>query len=551
MADNQGSNNGVFSGEIDPEIAELIGVESEEGGDSNPAFSSLFIDGSTAVAPAAEGEETSETFTVPTELLEKSPKPFFADKDYYKTALSGEGEAAQRTHKLLSEFLACQDPKEKPIIRGKLVSAYWSLGESIASKIYTDLPIPKILLIRYGVILQTLLSDEQRGLLARIIFDNKTGETIYYFDEWLRKVAAGQVSPSSTDEAKPSQRTQPQRTMQLVDKAKGQRDVQLGLAKAKLSEIESAESMLKDKVSMLLAHDMRQDLDGMKAEYNAAQRLLTGEIGNIARSLSVLDRDLSRLYNELAAATKQLADLRTKADEAGERSSVDVRTVTNEFNTVRQMIKMCVGRQGNHFPILMKQYLRANIKDIGTRETVIAQMAEIEVIDPGLFKRTFKGQTKRIVPYIILVPCYGDQGMCWEPFERFNRATSRGRIAIPMFPTKDLKTAVITALADLRWQVEKEKAQHYWMEEGLTGNYYQWFSTQKLKGDVREYFIQDYVTWVTKESEGMQKLDREVRSVFWRYLAFPDDIKEKLKTRGFVYGELAKKDRNRAMSDGY
>ncbi|MCK7506514.1 MAG: hypothetical protein MZV70_22295 [Desulfobacterales bacterium] len=29
------------------------------------------------------------------------------------------------------------------------------------------------------------------------------------------------------------------------------------------------------------------------------------------------------------------------------------------------------------------------------------------------------------------------------------------------------------------------------MEEGLTGNYYQWFTAKKLKGDVKEFFIQD------------------------------------------------------------
>lgn len=144
------------------------------------------------------------------------------------------------------------------------------------------------------------------------------------------------------------------------------------------------------------------------------------------------------------------------------------------------MTKMCVGKQGNHIPFLMKQYFKSNIRDIGTRENIINEFAIIEALDPGLFKRTFKRETNRIVPYVIIVPAYGDRGICWEPFEKFNRATSRGRVAIPMYP-KDLKLAVIAAAADLRWQVAKEKAQHYWMEEGLTGRYYQWF-TEKNSG---------------------------------------------------------------------
>ena len=229
---------------------------------------------------------------------------------------------------------------------------------------------------------------------------------------------------------------------------------------------------------------------------------------------------------------------------------MDTKTIGEEANTVRQMAKLCVGRQGNHFPVLMKQYFRGALFDIGTRENVLNMLADAEYLDPGVFLRTFKMQTNRIVPNVVLIPCYGDQGICWEPFERYNRASSRGRLAIPMYP-KDLRTAVVAALGDLRWQIAKEKAQHYWMEEGLTGWYYQWFSDHKMRGDVKDAFIGDYVLWITKESEATQKLDREVRDIFWRYIPFPQDVKDKLKNRGFVYTELYKKDQNRAISDGY
>ena len=232
-------------------------------------------------------------------------------------------------------------------------------------------------------------------------------------------------------------------------------------------------------------------------------------------------------------------------------SAVDSKSVVDEWGCVRQMAKMCVGRQGNHFPIFLSQFVRPNIREIGTRENVIREMAQVEALDPSLFMRTHKSQTTRIVPNIILMACYGDTGICWEPFEKFNRATSRGRVAIPMFPTKSVPLAVLTAMADLRWQVAKEKAAYYWMEEGITGKYYQWFSERKLRGDVREYFIRDYVLWVTKESQGMQKLDKDVRGIFWRMMPFPQHIKDNLRNRGFVYNELYKKDQNIAKSDGY
>jgi hypothetical protein len=214
------------------------------------------------------------------------------------------------------------------------------------------------------------------------------------------------------------------------------------------------------------------------------------------------------------------------------------------------MVKMTIGRQGNHFPILTGEYFRCSPNDIAYRENVISILTKIESIDPEAFCRSYRNRLNRIVPYVVLVPSYGDMGICWEPFDRFNRATSRGRIALPMY-SKNLFIAVLSAVADLRWQVAKEKASYYWMEEGLTGNYYQWFQKMKLKADLKETFVDDYITWMTKESEAIQKLDKEVRGIFWRHIPFSQPIKDKLRDRSYTYQDLYQRDLNRAMSDGY
>ena len=119
-----------------------------------------------------------------------------------------------------------------------------------------------------------------------------------------------------------------------------------------------------------------------------------------------------------------------------------------------------------------------------------------------------------------------------------------------MYP-KDLRIAVLTAVADLRWQVAKEKASYYWMEEGLTGQFYQHIEQMKLKGDLKEFFIEDYILWMTKEATGVQRLDKDVRGIFWRNMPFPKELKEDLRKRSLVYDDLCKKDANREMSDGY
>jgi hypothetical protein len=386
--------------------------------------------------------------------------------------------------------------------------------------------------------------------MSRVIFDNSSGEPIFYLDEWLEKIGSGVIRPSSTDEVKRVQKDAGRKLVDDVEKKKGQRDAELTLLRVKVGQMEERELYLQAQVDTLCRHETREDYNGLKASFNAAQKATITQIQDSLRQLSNIDGQVASSYAVLSNIEKDLDNLSRKSEGVSFDNVADQRNVAQEFGSIRQMAKLCVGRKGNHFPIFLAQFVRPMIKEIGTRENVINAMAQVETLDPGLFLRTHKQQTARIVPNTILLPNYGELGICWEPFEKFNRATSRGRIAIPMYP-KSLQLSVLTALADLRWQVAKEKAAYYWMEEGITGKYYQWFSDRKFKGDVREYFIRDYMIWITKESQGTQKLDKEVRGLFWRLMPFPQAVKDLLKNRGFVYNELYKKDQNIAKSDGY
>jgi len=494
-----------------------------------------------------EVDLSKKSFDIQTHFEEK-PKPFFRDKNYYKNLLADQGEIGRRVHQLLTQFATAKDPKDKSVYRARLTTAYWELASRIAARVSPNMSVPKRLLLRFGILSPSLISAEQRDVMSRIIFENKTDEPIHYLDEWLTKIAQGSARPSATDEVKKARLDENQKTVEIVEKRRGQRQAELTLLQNKIGQLDELESNLANRVQTILRHHTRAEFGGLKDVFSPEQREAISQVNTILRQLSNLDRDIKSSYNTIENMDEELRDLQDRAD--GVDLSVDTGVVTSEFQSLRQMSKMCVGRQGNHFPILLKQYFRPNIREICTRENVINAMAKVESLDPAVFERTFKGQTSRIVPYILLLPNYGDTGICWEPFERFNRASSRGRVALPLFP-KDVEFAVFSALADLRWQVAKERAQHYWMEEGITGRYYQWFSGQRLRGDVKDYFIRDYILWITKESQGTQKLERDVRGIFWRLIPFPQPIKDNLKNRGFVYGELYKKDINISMSDGY
>lgn len=521
-------------------------------GDEAPRFQDLFDE------PGPDGEgDAGGPAEIETDAFEKldvvseDPKPYFRNPNFYQEALTGEGEIAKRLHSTLAQFLKAENPEDRSLYRNRLIPVYWELTKSVALKAYGELPDPKRLLLRFGVLLPTMIDKDQRLMIAQIISENRTGQPIHYVDEWLKKVAAGEINVSATDETKAPGGQQASRVGRQVEAAQGKVDAQITLIKTQNQEMEAVEESLQRMVAELTDREIRPEANGLKGPYSESQRAFFTDIGSELRRLSNQGREMNRAYAELQRYQETLEDLKQQAEQAGEDiGSIDTKAAAEEMGTIRQMAKMCVGRQGNHFPLLYKQYFRGGIASVATRENVHNVLAQVEYLDPSIFQRTFKQKTTRIVPNIILIPCYGDTGICWEPFERFNRATSRGRLAVPMYG-KDLKPAVISALGDLRWQVAKEKAAHYWMEEGLTGWYYQWFSEQKLKGDVKDQFIQDYILWLTKESEGTQKLSREVRDIFWRYMPFPQDIKEKLKNRGFVYQELFKKDQNRSMSDGY
>ncbi len=561
--------------EIDPEIAALIGGSVEEyrpsggppaagsrppaGAAPLPDFGTLFGDMSVDGEHHAKQEfdvDLSRKAFAPVERLEaEKPAAWFADPAYYKTALNGEGEEAQRVHELLGKYVKATDPKDKGVYRQQLVSAYWYLASKVAlHSVGAQAPLPKKLTVRFAALLPNLISPEMADAFHRVIFEKAIDEPVYYVDEWMRAVATGMVSPSATDEVKRpaagGSGDDRARFQAIMQRAQGKRDAAEGIMKSKVEERRRLESFLKERVELICAHESQHGLINIPAPYSESQKKTMSELSEIMRKMLAIDKELGQTVADFEKAGEEYKSAAEKAGGLAKETKADLQSLAQEYETVRQMTKLCIGRQGNHFPILSREYFHGGIRDIGTRENVVKLLAWVESIDCEAYCRPYKNTLNRIVPYIVLLPCYGDQGICWEPFDRFNRATSRGRVALPMYP-KNLALAVVTAVADLRWQVAKEKASYYWMEEGLTGNYYQWFTSRKIKGDVKEFFIQDYIIWITKESEGTQKLDKEVRGIFWRYIPFTQVIKDKLKGRSYIYQELYQKDVNRSLSDGY
>ena len=547
------AQNNVFQGEMDPEIAALLGTSAKpRSGEAIPDFASLFNDGSSEDG-AGELDElnlVNAGFPEVTKRLETVPNRVLDDPNYYKIVLAGEGDISQRVHTILQKYLNTKDPKDRSVFRQQLIPAYWEFFFNVARKAPGRLAEQKKFLLRFGILHPNFINQDVRSLFSRIVIENTLNQPVYYLDEWFKMVGTGIVRNSSTDEVRITKTNASTKYQQQLEKAQGKLDGAKTLLKTKDEEKLQFETVLAERIAHIMEHFPVDGLPDINACYSESQKRCFSEIQELIKNLLKSDREEEIFLRDYYQAEEEVKALQRKIEEEGSAVEVDVKAIDTELETVKQMAKMTVGRQGNHFPILTSEYYHSLQADVGFRENVISMLAWVESIDPEAFCRMYKTKLNRIVPYVILIPGYGDSGMCWEPFDRFNRATSRGRVAIPMYP-KSLQYAVLAAVGDLRWQVAKEKASYYWMEEGITGNYYQWFQKMKMRGDLKEAFIQDYIAWMTKESEGTQKLDKELRGIFWRHIPFSQAIKDKLRNRSYVYQELYQRDINRSMSDGY
>ena len=515
----------------------------EDAGDSGP--------GEREAEAGSDVDLSRTTFPEIKKRLEPRPHRFFDDAPaYYKAALTDEGDIAHRVHSLLQKYLTVTNPKDRSIFRPQLISAYWEFLRGVARKAPGKLAEPKRFTLRFNLLHPGFVKPETKDYFASFVTENELNQPVHYVDEWLKAVGTGVVAASTTDEVKVARNNTKMKIKQFLEKANGKLEGSRTLLKAKTQQRREVEHALARYTEEATAHSPFGGLDGVSDVYGDGQRRAFNEIQNGIRELLKYDREMAVLIRDYSRAEEDVKILKGKAELDSGEDVLDLQAVDSEFDTIRQAAKMTVGRQGNHYPMLSKDYFQCGPNDVGFRENVLALLSRIESIDTEAFCRVHNNRINRIVPYIVLVPCYGDTGICWEPFDKRNRATSRGRVFIPMYP-RNLYVAVLSAVADLRWQVAKEKASYYWMEEGLTGQYYQWYLAQKLKGDVKEFFVQDYILWMTKEAEGIQKLDKTVRGTFWRHMPFAQEIKDKLKTRSYVYQELCQRDLNRAMSDGY
>ncbi|MDA3899352.1 MAG: hypothetical protein PF637_02400 [Spirochaetes bacterium] len=227
-------------------------------------------------------------------------------------------------------------------------------------------------------------------------------------------------------------------------------------------------------------------------------------------------------------------------------------------NMLQATTSVCSGSRSTAFPIMTSQLLKGDPQTfVVTKAKLDEIFKELVEFDYSCFYRetVFKGEDTRdvieeeVYPYIILVPTYGTKTMMWQEIVDINKR-SRARIVVPIHFIGDLKNELAHAFAIYRWELNRTLKGGLWadpVEGGITGaysDYIQFYKKNKklsdearkkigekiraVRGNTREIFAEDYIMWLTYEKDGVMKLNPVVRDMFYRYIPFKMDVRERL-----------------------
>ena len=317
-----------------------------------------------------------------TKFFNDEPSKVYDDPVYYKKVLTGEGQSSQRLHGLLVKYLNCQDKKDRTVYRQQIITAYWEFLRNLAPKMAsTGVADCKRMAMRFGIVLPSLATPEQKEMFARSIDKNVTYEPVLYMDEWIRSVALGHMKPSTTDETpvkgvnKGGAETEQQRLQQLKSKNSGKIQTSESLLNAKESERQTLELQVQNRLQDLFAHETIMGFEPHRAPYTELQRKMFSDITNLFRQLQKVDKELANYLNEYKEAKSIEESLNSKQSEVVEEVSVGKEEILGEMNTIRQMAKMTCGRQGNQYPVFTREFFHCIDNGTGFRENVIRELA--------------------------------------------------------------------------------------------------------------------------------------------------------------------------------
>jgi len=260
---------------------------------------------------------------------------------------------------------------------------------------------------------------------------------------------------------------------------------------------------------------------------------------------------------------------RRETDLPDEFNTYEYRTKYETKNFLDTNIRLTTGSPSTAFPILTKYQITIPLeKCLITRDRLSAAIDKLLSIDFSAFHREViindeeagilkEFVQEQVIPNFILVPSIGTRAMMWQDLSSRNK-NSTGRIALPIFATADLFTLLLEAVGAFRWELTKTVQGADWNNvsiPSITADFTDYVQFYKKNRDLspeikeklsiefkrfrtdRDRFINDYINWVKFESEGVLKLNKVCRAIFYRHIPFARDLRDKISNQP-AYAEL-------------
>ena len=204
-----------------------------------------------------------------------------------------------------------------------------------------------------------------------------------------------------------------------------------------------------------------------------------------------------------------------------------------ELINLPQMQRMAVGARANLVSVLVQEYCQPSRENpIITRKWMKDTFPQVLKCDYKMFNRKRQGEEYVVTPIFIVLPGYGQLAGCWEPWSPGKKKDTGPRICMCAFPPRSSFKTLLMGMADYRWEFAKADAMHYWLSEGLTGNWIALFSKKEQRQDLKQVFIQNYYVWIRYEANRVPKIDKRFRDFFWHNIQFNNEVKQGLKGSG-------------------
>lgn len=282
-------------------------------------------------------------------------------------------------------------------------------------------------------------------------------------------------------------------------------------------------------------------------------------------SINELDENFEKHVQSLKA------DGSISAEKAQEMLQDNVAKVNFELeNLFTRGCKITSGRPSVFCPVLSEhQFIRKPEDALLYSDQIIKQVDAIRAADFTVFARkslTVLSEKENIhdffdveiLPDIILMPVVGMRGAMWQEIVGRNRLTP-ARMMLPIFQLEDLEKIMIRIVGEYRWEMCKRVQGARWndvTDPSLTSLYYDFLQfykknpelstdtkekiktgLQKCKSNFKEYFLNDYITYILFESKGSPHLVKNSRAILFSQCPLSAPYRQTLSTNP-IYQEL-------------